>query len=208
MTDYMVLLPDNASTWMFSLAETYYRALTLAMQTDMSQNNFSMPASARSSLKSKQMEALNLVRSHATRSHERSYLSNRAIKQQVEAVLGTVNNSTATAYNYDASNDNPSGYNTFTTNPTLMTLTEDKTNIFSYNRQTMADVGASASVHNYKSQAEQTMHSYRGSQSQGHDVGNGLPPEFAQNFETKNSKNYSRHPDHPHYPSDFPSGYK
>lgn len=205
MTDYIVLLLDDASTWMFSLAETYYRALTSAMQTDMSQNYFSMPTSVRNSLKSEQMKALNLVRSHATRSHERSYLSNRSIKQQVEATLGNVNNSTATAYKYAASNDNPAGYETFTANPMMTTLNEDEINIFSYDGQTMVDVGASTSVHNYKSQAEQTMYNYRGSQIQEHDVRNGLSPEFVQKFETKNGKKYPRHPDHPHYASGFPS---
>ena len=43
MAEYVVLLPEEANTWMFSLAETYYRALTPAMQADMLQNEFKMP---------------------------------------------------------------------------------------------------------------------------------------------------------------------
>ena len=105
------------------------------------------------------MEALNLVRLHAIRSHERSYLRNRATKQQVEATLGTINNSIATAYNYAACNDNRSGYETFTTDPTMTTLIKDEINTFSYDGKTMADIGASISVHKYRSQAEQTMDS-------------------------------------------------
>ena len=211
MTDHIVILPDDASGWMFSLAETYYRALTPAMQIDMSQNKFNMPASARSSLKSEQMEALDLVRSHETRYHERSYLSNRAIKQQVEATLGTANNSTVTAYNYVTSNEKRSGYESFTTDPMMTTLTEDEINTFSYDGHTEQGISrqiASASVNNYKSQAEQIMTSYKGNHSQNQDPSNGLPPGFVQQFETKNGKRYPKHPDHPHYTSDFPSGHK
>ena len=51
MTEYIVLLPDDASEWLLSLAETYFRALTPAMQADMNQHKFKMPAGIRSSFK-------------------------------------------------------------------------------------------------------------------------------------------------------------
>ena len=49
MAEYVVLLPEAANTWMFSLAETYYRALTPVMQADMIQNEFKMPGNHQSS---------------------------------------------------------------------------------------------------------------------------------------------------------------
>ena len=84
MTDYIVLLPDATDTWLFSLGEAYFRALTPAMQADMNQNDFVMPHGARSNLKVDLMEALNEVRSHSIQSNECSYLSHNAIKEQVE----------------------------------------------------------------------------------------------------------------------------
>ena len=81
MTDYIVLLPDAADTWLFSLGEAYFRALTPAMQVDMNQNDFEMPHGARSNLKVDQMEALNEVKSHAIHSNERGYLNRNAIKE-------------------------------------------------------------------------------------------------------------------------------
>ena len=58
MTDYIVLLPDKADTWLFSVGEIYFRALTPTMQTDMNQHNFVMPVGARSESKVTQLEAL------------------------------------------------------------------------------------------------------------------------------------------------------
>lgn len=55
MTDYVVLLPNDASKWLFSLDETYFNDLTPAMQTDMNQNI--------SSCRSKRGATIKLLRS-------------------------------------------------------------------------------------------------------------------------------------------------
>ena len=43
MTEYIVLLPDNAQSWMLSLSDTFFHALTQEMQADMLQHKFVMP---------------------------------------------------------------------------------------------------------------------------------------------------------------------
>ena len=84
MVDYIVLLPDDADSWMLSLAETYFRALKPDMQTDMIQHQFQMPKSSRGHTKSRQIDALNEVRTAATEAHERSYINFKAINQHVQ----------------------------------------------------------------------------------------------------------------------------
>ena len=120
MTDYIVLLPDAADTWLFSLGEAYFRALTPAMQVDMNQNIFVMPPGARSNLKVDQMEALNEVRSHSIQSNECSYLSHNAIKEQVESTLASSRFLSGARVNHTtASLGSTGGFDAFIGDPTM-----------------------------------------------------------------------------------------
>lgn len=69
IADYVILSPNDATMWMFSLIETFFCALATAMQTDMLQHNFSMPAVSRGDLKMEQLQSLNVVHASAIESH-------------------------------------------------------------------------------------------------------------------------------------------
>ena len=56
LTDYNVLFPDEANIWLFSLAEPYSRALTPAMEMDMTQNGFKMPVHSKSDIEKNKLQ--------------------------------------------------------------------------------------------------------------------------------------------------------
>ena len=66
MVGYIVLIPEDADSWMFSLAEMFFRSLKPDMQTDMLQHGFEMPKASRNSTTSRQIDAVNKVRTGAT----------------------------------------------------------------------------------------------------------------------------------------------
>ena len=99
MTEYIVFLPDNAQSWMLSLGDTFFHALTVEMQSDMLQNKFVMPLASRGLTKSEQLGVLSDVRTAATRSHERSFLVHKTIAKQVEASLTRSNLGVTSSYN-------------------------------------------------------------------------------------------------------------
>ena len=68
---------------MLSLTETYYRALTPAIHSDMNRRDFKMPFNHYSASKKEQVQALNEVRSRAIQSHERKFQNSINIKEQV-----------------------------------------------------------------------------------------------------------------------------
>ena len=184
MIEYIVLLPKDADTWMFPLVETYYRALTPAMQVDMTQNKFKMPHNHKSDSKKEQAEALNEVRSNAIKSHERKFLNTNVIKEQVEAVYVSSGLSSSTVmHNISVDTSNTTSYENFTTDPTMHTLTDDEINKYSYdgdNRTYGVNEQNLSSTFNYKLQAEQTYTNYSNRQDDAD-----LPPDFVQEYEVK-----------------------
>lgn len=133
MPDYIVLLPDNARIWMFSLGETFVCALTPEMQTDITLNNFVMPEKSRSTHKVEQVAALNVVRSTAIQAHERSYLNNKAIQQQVQTSLASSGVYSGLSVNdtfFPSTTSNT--FDTYNKDPSYSTMTDDKINNLSH----------------------------------------------------------------------------
>ena len=123
-----------------------------------------MPKTSKSNFKVEQMAALNEVRSHAIRAHERGYLTNIAIKAQVQATLlstGLPTHHTASVHNIRTG-----GFDNYTSDPSMRTLTDDEINTYSYDSSegmnNMGSAQESATTFNYKSQAEQTYMNYAG----------------------------------------------
>ena len=171
MVEYIVLLPEDADKWMFSLAETFFRSLKQDMQTDMLQHKFVMPQAGRSSSKSRQIDALNDVRTAATEAHERSFINHKAISQQVKASMArvTLGINQATV-NHMGLSAGTTGYEALDNDISSSLLTDDDINTFSFdpgdnnvrNRST-----SNAQAYNYSSQAERTIQRYGGTARQG-----------------------------------------
>ena len=153
MTEFIVLLPDNAQSWMLSLGDTFFHALTSEIQSDMLQNKFVMPLASRGLTKSEQLGALNDVRTAATRSHERSFLAHKTIAKQVEASLARSNLGVASSHNTST------GYEAFENNIGSSGYTVDHNSTFGRDSR--------SETHTYQSQAEQTMQKYGNSNRDG-----------------------------------------
>lgn len=61
LTDYIVLLPDNGDSWIFSLAELLFCALKPEMQTNILYHNFEISNTSRINSKSGQIDTPNKV---------------------------------------------------------------------------------------------------------------------------------------------------
>ena len=224
MTDYIVLLPDAVDTWLFSLGEEYFRALTPAIQAEMNQNDFVMPQGVRSNLKVDQMKALNEVRSHAIQSNKHGYLNHNAIKEQVESTLASSRFLSGARVNHTVvSLGSTGGFDLFTGNPTMQSLTDDDINTFAYGgfqdkkqdyrnlnyeSNNRNNFNGSVQINNYQSLAEQV---YVDNSDQRRDRGqgdSGLPPTFIQQFVEKNVKKFPKHPNPTHLVSDFVLGHR
>ena len=83
MTEYIVILPDDAQSWMILLSDTFFHALTPKMQSDMMQHDFKMSLASRGLTKSKQLGALNDIQTATSQSHKRNFIANKAISKQV-----------------------------------------------------------------------------------------------------------------------------
>jgi hypothetical protein len=212
MTEHIVLLPDEADTWMLSLAETYYCALTPAMQSDMTRHDFKMLFNHYSASKKEQVQALNEVRSHAIQSHERKFQNSIDIKEHVQAafassgIMAGVNTNSASV-----ATTNTTSYENFTSDPSMHILTDDEINTFSYDGNNVSnDINSqqTANTYNFRSQTEQTYSNcieQQGSRTQDE---SGIPPLFVQQFEMKQGIKYPTHPNHQHCTSEFPVGHR
>ena len=129
----MLLLPDNAELWMFSLAETYFGSLTPKIQADMTQHGFNILSKSWSPLKSAQLEALHEVRTHATQSHERLFINHCAITYQIESSLTNVGSAysgiVSHHFKQNATQEH-ADYKDLRSDPSMTTLTEDDIHYF------------------------------------------------------------------------------
>lgn len=124
---------------MLLLTETYFRALTPTMQSDMTQKKFKMPKNHQFHSKT----ALNEVWSEAIQSYERKHQTDKTIKAQVQATMlsaGTTVQPTASVYHIAAS-----GQDHFQHDPFPRALTEDEVNALEYNGSN--NLGAKNTVH-------------------------------------------------------------
>lgn len=146
MADYLILLPNDATTWMFSPSETFFCALTPVIQTDMLQFNFIMVALSRDELKMEQPESLNNVYVSAITSRERNFITHNAISQHAEATLSvtTPEYQSASVHHTAAI----TGFESFNRGINLASLTDGDINTYAYGNANTAQTNM------YKSQAE------------------------------------------------------
>ena len=137
---------------MFLLAETYFRSLKPDIQTDMLQHEFEIPKANRSSTKSRQIDALNGVRTKNTEAHERSFISHKAISLQVKQYM------TSTGRMYQQSTTNhvglgqgTNGYEALANDASSDILTDDDINTYSFDPDAFGIRGDNdnASLYNY-----------------------------------------------------------
>ena len=136
----------------------------------MTLNNFMMPKKAHSTHKVEQVAALNEVRSASIQAHERSYLNNKAIQQQVQASLASSGVYSALSVNHtfvpSATNNT---FDTYNKDPLYSTLTDDEINTLTHygipetpppppppSTHPFDQQRKFHSMNNYQSQAEQT----------------------------------------------------
>ena len=176
-------MPYNAQSWMLSLGDTSFHALTSEMQSDMLQHKFEIPLASRGLTKSEQLGALNDVRTAATRSHERSFLAHKTIAKQVQASLAMSTQNIAVHHHLST------GYEAF----------EDYTHSPDFRSHDGA-VGhdENAQSCNYRSQAEQTMQRY------GNSSRDGAVDNYVQQFESRDRKRYQKQCAPPYTPANFP----
>ena len=132
MTDYIVLLSDEAEKWMFSLAYIFFQALMPAMQAVMTTKKFVMLPTARSHTKADQVAVLNEVRSHATQSNKKGFLNHNAINEQVEVLFASSGILSSASVHHTSINNTLAGYNYFTRDPSSHTLADAVINTYLY----------------------------------------------------------------------------
>lgn len=118
----------------------------------MLQHEFEIPKANRSSTKSRQIDALNGVRTKNTEAHERSFISHKAISLQVKQYM------TSTGRMYQQSTTNhvglgqgTNGYEALANDASSDILTDDDINTYSFDPDAFGIRGDNdnASLYNY-----------------------------------------------------------
>ena len=107
-------LPDDASTWPFTLCATYYSNLSTALSDRMANDAmFSLPTLTSLITKSLQMGALREVRKHAVRNWEQLEDQRGQLQQMILAITGNKRHgaSSNVSFSNDVTtyNNSPSG---------------------------------------------------------------------------------------------------
>ena len=143
-----------------------------------------MHAASRGLTKSKQLGALNEVRTTATRSLERGLLAHKTIAKQIQVSLARSVMNTAIGQHVST------GYEDFERNHGTSSDKDESNSSFGRDNNMQ--------IYNYRSQAEETIQRY----------GNGNRDDRNENntlqFEIRDGKRYPKHPAPPHNTSDFP----
>ena len=79
------------------------------------------------------MDSLNEVRSHTIQSNEHIYINHNAMKEEIESTLASSGIISEARVNYTASNmGSTGGFDTFTGDPIIQSLTGDDINTYVY----------------------------------------------------------------------------